>query len=284
MTDELKGCTAVVTGAGSGFGAALVDRFREAGMKIAALDIDGSAAQQVADRVGAQGGEAMGLRVDVADAGAVQAAAEAVADRFGNCSILCANVGVQQFGPLERLTEQEWRWVLDVNVMGTIHTVQSFLPLIRRSKGPKRILVTSSSAALTPGIRMGAYTASKYAVTGYAETLRMELAEEGIGVSIAFPAGMATRHLESSALARPREMGEMEIRRDDIDAMMKSRGMTSADHVATAEHAARNILPDLLANERYIVTHGAYRAQLEETFDALLKAHDRGQDGPSPGT
>lgn len=275
--EKLRGQTAVITGAGSGFGAALADRFRAAGMNIAALDIDGTGARSTADKAAQAGVGAMAMQVDVANGAALQSAANAVGDEFGACAILCANVGVQQFGAIERLTEDEWRWVFDVNVMGVINTVSAFLPLLRKSDGLRHILVTSSSAALTPGIRMAAYTASKYAVTGYAETLRMELADEGIGVSIVFPAGMTTRHLESSGMARPEELGAMEIRRDDIDAMMKSRGMAAADHVASAEHATRNVIRDMLANERYIITHGSYREQLEADFSSLMRAHDLAQ-------
>jgi short-subunit dehydrogenase len=124
---------------------------------------------------------------------------------------------------------------------------------------------------------MGAYTASKYAVTGYAETLRMELANEGIGVSIMFPAGMITRHLESSVRARPETLGKSELRREDIDAMMASRKIDHSNHLATAEHATRHLIDDLMANERYIFTHGDYRDSLVGNAEALLRAHDRGQ-------
>jgi NAD(P)-dependent dehydrogenase (short-subunit alcohol dehydrogenase family) len=217
------------------------------------------------------------MRVDVADAEALRAAADLAQELFGGCNILCANVGVQQFGAIGTLTEQDWRWVLEVNVMGVIRTVDAFLPLIRRSAGLRRIAITASSAVLTPGVRMAAYTTSKYAVTGYAETLRLELADEAIGVSILFPAGMTTRHLESSAQARPATMGVSELRRSDIDAMMASRGMDAANHVASADHATRHLVGDLLANERYIVTHGEYRAQLVADQAAILRAHDRGQ-------
>jgi NAD(P)-dependent dehydrogenase (short-subunit alcohol dehydrogenase family) len=161
--------------------------------------------------------------------------------------------------------------------MGVIHTVDAFLPLMRKTPGRRQIAVTSSSGALTPGVRMAAYTTSKYAVTGYGETLRMELAEEGIGVSIIFPAGMMTRHLESSVAARPAELGKSELRRDDIDAMMASRKMETASHVATAEHATRHILADLAADERYIITHGEYGEQLLANHAEIMRAHARAQ-------
>jgi len=272
-----RGGVAVVTGAGSGFGTALAQRFASAGMNILALDIDGARAEQTAKALGSAGIKALSMQVDVADRVSLEAAAKMADERFGACNVLCANVGVQQFGAIDRLTEQDWRWVLDVNVMGVIHTVNAFLPLLRKAKGARHIAITSSSAALTPGVRMGAYTTSKYAITGYGETLRMELAEEHIGVSIIFPSGMMTRHLESSAAARPAELGKAELRREDIDVMMASRKMNSASHVATAEHATRHILADLITNERYIITHDAFRAQLLENHAEIMRAHDRAQ-------
>lgn len=279
MSDSIfAGGVAVVTGAGSGLGAAMVDRFAGAGMKIVALDIDGDRAETTAAKIRDEGGEAVAIRVDVADAQQLAAAAALTRERFGGCSVLCANVGVQQFGAIDSLTEEDWRWVLEVNVLGVIRTVRAFLPLIRATRGARRIAITASSAALTPGIRMAAYTTSKYAVTGYAETLRMELAEEGVGVSTIFPAGMITRHLESSIKARPAELGPSEVRREDIDAMMASRKMETAAHVASAEHATRHLLEDLAADARFIVTHGEYRAQLLDTHAAILRAHDRGQE------
>ena len=273
-----EGGTAVVTGAGSGLGSAMVDRFASGGMRIVALDVDGDGAEETARRVREGGGAAVAMQVDVADFSQLLAAAALAEERFGGCSVLCANVGVQQFGAIDRLTEQDWHWVLEVNVMGVIRTVNAFLPLMRKTDSERRIAITSSSAALTPGIRMAAYTTSKYAVTGYAETLRMELADEGIGVSIVFPSGMTTRHLESSVKARPAEFGPSELRREDIDAMMASRNLETAGHVASADYATRHLLTDLAANERYIITHGNFRQQLLDNHDAILRAHDRGQE------
>lgn len=278
-SDYFAGGVAVVTGAGSGLGSAMADRFAAAGMAIVALDIDEARAAATAQQVRDAGGRAIRLRVDVADRASMDIAAAAAEQAFGGCTVLCANVGVQQFGAIDRLTEQDWRWVLDVNVMGVVHTVNAFLPLIRKSSGHRHIVVTASSASLTPGVRMDAYTTSKYAVMGYSETLRMELAEEEIGVSTLLPAGMMTRHLESSAAARPEGLGKSELRREDIDVMMASRKMDTANHVATAEHATRHLLADLVANERYIITHGDYRDSLEANHAAILRAHDRAQIG-----
>lgn len=269
---------AVVTGAGSGLGATMVQRFADAGMAIVALDIDGGRAQQTADAVTASGGRAIAMGVDVADRAAMERAAQAADEAFGGCNVLCANVGVQQFGALDKLGEAEWRWVLDVNVMGVINTVSAFLPLMRKSQGNRRICLTASSSVLLPGERIGAYIASKFAVMGYGDTLRLELAREDIGVSILFPAGMESRHLESSQLAKPVDIPGAVMSQDDIDFMLSSRNLDTAFHVATTEHATRNLLVDMAADKPYIVTHGDYRAELVERNAALLAAYDRGQE------
>lgn len=272
-----SGGVAVLTGAGSGLGASMAMRFAGQGMMVAILDIDGEQAEQTAGRIRDEGGKARAFTADVADRSALRAVAREVGEAFGSCSVLCANVGVQQFGAIERLTEDDWRWVLNVNVMGVIHTVDAFLPLIRKATGPRHIVITSSSAAYSPGIRMGAYTTSKYAITGYGETLRLELADEDIGVSILFPSGMSTTHLQSSSKARPAELGPLEIRREDIDAMMQSRKVDIAGHVATADYATRHLLDELADNRRYIITHGDCHDAITSNFDELLAAHDRAQ-------
>lgn len=267
----------MVTGAGSGLGGAMADRFAHAGMSVMALDIDGDAAERHAQAIRDRGGQAIGLRVDVADSAALAQAAAAAKAAFGGCNVLCANVGVQQFGAIDKLTDNDWRWVLDVNVLGVVHTVRAFLPLLRASEGLRRVVLTASSSVLAPGVRMAAYIASKYAVMGYGETLRMELAAEDIGVSIFFPAGMRTRHLESSRLARPDALGPSTLVREDIDVMMASRKFDAAESVATPEHATRHLLDELAADARFIVSHGAYRSELVGRCDDLIAAFDRAQ-------
>lgn len=272
---EYSGRTVVVTGAGSGLGAAMADLFADAGASVALLDIDGARADAKAQELRERGTDAIGLRVDVADKASLAAAAEAVRGRFGGAHVLCANVGVQQFGAADKLTDQDWQWVLSVNVMGVIHTINAFLPLLRASEGERHVVLTSSASFFQFGARMAAYVASKFAVTGYGEVLRQELAPEGINVTLLFPAGMATRHLESSREARPAELGESRFDRADIDAMMASADITTESHVVTPEVAVRNLLADLRERQPYIITHGTYRAQVEAQQQAVLRAFDR---------
>jgi NAD(P)-dependent dehydrogenase (short-subunit alcohol dehydrogenase family) len=271
----LRGRIGVVTGAASGFGRALAEECARAGMSVALLDIDGDRARESAESLAqTYDGETIARAVDVGSARDVDDAAAAVRRQFGGCDLLFANVGVQQFGAVERLTDEDWTWVLNVNVIGTARTVRSFLPLIRARSGTRHIAMTASSSALAPGMRLGAYQASKSAVLGLGDTLRLELRGEGIGVTVILPAGMATRHLESSALARPADLGESRTLPDDIETMVGSLSMTDEDF-ATPEHAARHVLRDIVANEPYVITHGGYRDTYRSRCRDLDKAFDR---------
>ena len=272
---EYQGKAVVVTGAGSGLGAAMADVFAAEGAQLALLDIDGVRAEAKAVELRAKGLDVFAMAVDVASKASLAAAAVAVENRFGCCDVLCANVGVQQFGAIDKLTDKDWSWVLSVNVMGVVDTVACFLPLLRKATGERHVVLTASASYFTPGVRMAAYVTSKYAVVGYGEVLREELAEEGINVALLFPAGMMTRHLESSVAARPSELGESRLDRADIEAMMASADMTVETHLATAEHAVRNLLADLAARQPYIITHGAYKAQVEWQQRKVLDAFDR---------
>jgi NAD(P)-dependent dehydrogenase (short-subunit alcohol dehydrogenase family) len=282
-TPELAGRVAVVTGAGSGLGAAIARACGGVGMAVAVLDIDEPRAREVSSELEGRGVRTLAARIDVGEPASVADATARVEEWSGGCDVLFANVGVQQFGSIDRLTEDDWAWVIGVNVLGTVRTVASFLPAMRRRTGWRRIVVTASSGVFVTGVRLGAYTTSKAAVTGFAETLREELAEEGIGVTVVFPAGMSTRHLESSALARPENLGSSVTNPDDIQAMLSSRGAAITD-VVTPEDAIRGLLSDLVAGEPYFMTHGSYRSAYQERLAALDRAFERMENRGSAST
>jgi NAD(P)-dependent dehydrogenase (short-subunit alcohol dehydrogenase family) len=246
---------AVITGGASGFGRALGERCAERGMHVALLDLDGQRAEQEAATLGdAHAVESLGMAIDVSDADAVDRAAAAVAQRFGRTDLVVSNVGVQLFGAVERLTDEEWKWVLDVNVVGGARTARAFLPHLRRA--PRgRLAFTTSSSVLAPGSRMGAYQASKFALWGLAETLRLELADAGISVSVVFPSGMISRHLETSSAAQPAHVRRLIGDQEDFDAMHASNPALARD-VTTPEEASRRVVDAVLAGEPYVVTHG----------------------------
>jgi len=265
---------AVVTGGASGFGLALGCACAARGMSVALLDRDSERAETEAAAFAERYRvSALGLGVDVADERAVRDTAAAVADRFGRADLVISNVGVQLFGAAERLTDDEWRWLLDINVVGAARVVRRFVPLLRLA--PRRHLAfTASSSVLAPASRMAAYQASKFAVWGLAETLRLELAEDGITVSVIFPSGMLSRHLETSAAAQPEHLRRPIGEEDDFTAMAASNPGMMRD-LATPEDAARHVIDALLAGERYIVTHGDLVEAVDSRSAALRRAAQR---------
>jgi NAD(P)-dependent dehydrogenase (short-subunit alcohol dehydrogenase family) len=200
---ELEGGVAVVTGAGSGLGASLAKRFADAGMRVAVADIALENARNVASTIASSGGDASAMEVDLGDEASIVALAQRVEGELGPCQVLCSNVGVQQFGTVESLSRADWEWVLGVNVVGSALAARLFLPQLRRAEGDRRIVMTASTSSLYPAAHMAAYVSSKYALLGLVESLRLELAEEGIGVSAILPGPMRTTHLTSSQAAKP---------------------------------------------------------------------------------
>lgn len=268
---------AVVTGGASGFGRALGDRCAALGMDVALLDLDGDrATAEAAALAAAHGTTCVGARVDVSDTASVDAAASLVEERFGRADLVVSNVGVQLFGPVEQFTDDEWRWMLDVNVVGAARVARAFTPLLR--KGDRAHLAfTSSSSIFDPAARLGAYQASKFAVWGLAETLRLELAGDGIGVSIIFPSGMMSRHLETSEAAQPQHLRRPIAGEGDFDAMIASNpGM--ATMLATPEDAAAGVVEAVLAGERYVITHGDLTAPVAARSADLTRAAEAARD------
>ena len=267
---RLMGDVAVITGGASGFGLALAGRCAARGMRVALLDLDGARATDEAATLASEHGvDAVGLAVDVADGGSVSAAAAAVLDRFAGADLVISNVGVQLFGAVDRLTDDEWRWVLDVNVVGSARVARAFLPLLRRSRG--RIAFTTSSSVLDPASHLGVYQASKFAVWGLAETLRLELAGDEIGVSVIFPSGMLSRHLETSGEAQPHHLRRAVADDDDLAATLASNPAMAAA-LATPEEAARSVIDALVAGEPYVITHGDLVGALDGRAASLRRA------------
>jgi NAD(P)-dependent dehydrogenase (short-subunit alcohol dehydrogenase family) len=262
---------AVITGGASGFGRAVGGACAARGYDVALLDRDDAGAvAAAAELASAHGGRALGVGCDVAAWRSVEAAAARVGDDLGGADVVVSNVGVQLFGAVERLTDDEWRWVLDLNVVGSARVARAFVPLLRGSSEP-RLAFTTSSSILDPASRLGAYQASKFAVWGLAETLRLELADRGIAVSVVFPSGMTTTHLESSAAAQPEHLRRPVVTDDDLVAMMASTP-TMAAALATAEEAARGVVDAVLAGARYVITHGDLVDAIDDRASRLRSA------------
>jgi NAD(P)-dependent dehydrogenase (short-subunit alcohol dehydrogenase family) len=186
---ELRvGQVAVVTGAASGIGFALAERFARLGLDVVLADIEKDPLNAATKKINDMGVSAIGAPTDVSDEGAVQALAAATMERFGAVHVVCNNAGVASFadpwsGPLSA-----WGWVFGVNLFGVVHGIRAFLPLLRE-QGEGHIVNTASTAGLKPGGIGPVYTATKHAVVALSEDLYNDLqaTKQSIGISVLCP-------------------------------------------------------------------------------------------------
>lgn len=189
----LDGRVALVTGGGRGMGRAHCLELARRGARVAVVELDGDAAQAVADEVEAAGGEALALAVDVTDRAAVEAAVARTAERWGRLDVVVSNAGlVNDETTLEQTDDDAWHRMLAVNLDGLLHVSRAALPWLRRSPAG-RIVVISSSFALTPAGHSHAYMVAKGALLTFAKSLALELAPEGILVNAVAPGSIRTR-------------------------------------------------------------------------------------------
>ena len=269
---DLKGRVAVVTGGGSGIGAAIVRALAAEEMQVVAADIELDAAEAVAAPV--LGARAM--PVDVTDPESIAALAARVEQELGGCDLICANAGVMVVGRLDGRSEEDWRWILDVNLLGVIRTVTTFLPRLRARPGEKQVVVTGSmSSFLAAGPGKGAYNTTKQALMGFCETLRLELAPESIGVSVLVPDGTQSRIMEAGR-NRPAALGASKVTPEDIETIVQGVG-GGVQQPIPADEAVRPLVAGIRANEAWIVTHTTQRPLIEERFTRVLEAFDRAE-------
>ena len=213
--EELRGKTAVITGAASGIGRALALRCAAEEMNVVLADVEGDALRAATRSVNEQGGNAIGVRTDVSQPDALIELADRTLDAFGAVHLLCNNAGVFAAGgtvwetPLEDL-----EWQLSVNVYGIIHGLRAFVPILLEQDVEAHIVNTVSMAGVTTSPLASGYYASKHAALSFSESLYHELTQRGskIGVSVLCPELVATR-IGDSERNRPQALA----RKDDGD-------------------------------------------------------------------
>jgi NAD(P)-dependent dehydrogenase (short-subunit alcohol dehydrogenase family) len=266
---EIAGRTAFVTGGAGGIGLAVARKLIEAGARVAIADVNEQ--RLTAAMAELAGGDAMPVRLDVADRVAFAAAADAAEAELGPVSIVFNNAGVNLFGALDQCSYEEWDWLLGVNLHGVVNGIQTFVPRLKERGDGGQIVNTASMASFLAGASGGIYTTTKFAVRGLTESLRWCLAPYRIGVSCLCPGPVRSPTYGSKMGLDVPESGS------EHDAeFLACLGALDEFGMDPAEVAERTI-EGIRQNSLYIFPHAEYRDELEAHFQDILDAF------PAPG-
>ena len=280
---EFEGKVAVVTGAASGIGRAMADRFADAGMKVVLADVEEQALDVAVAEMRQAEHDVVGVLCDVSTEAAIQDLADRALEAYGGVHILCNNAGVVAGGSIvgdrdQYIWEQplsDWQWTLDVNLWGVIHGVRIFTPIMLAQDEPGHIINTASTAGLTTGGTLGVYGVSKHGVVRLSEALYFHLRDAGaqVGCSVLCPGGVRTR-IAAAGRNRPTERLEADILRLDADETAKR-----ADDWATRiretgqdpSEIAEKVFTAINDEQFYILTHETQDANLRLRFANILE-------------
>ena len=240
--ERLEGRVAVVTGAASGIGLAVVEAFAGLGLHVVMADLDPEALRAHAARLSDQGADVHAVTADVRDPDAVERVGAAAVERFGTLNIAVNNAGVVNGGFSWEIPLEDWHRVIDVDLWGVIHGIRSFVPRILAAGEEGHVVNTASMAAVISRGRLGPYTVAKHGVLGLSDVLRAELAslDAPVGVSVVMP-GM-------------------------IKTGMNPVGTVSASTVAA------NVVDAVRRRRSYVFTDDHSTSEVEDRLQAILAA------------
>jgi len=272
---ELAGRTAFVTGGASGIGFALGAAFAQAGMKVMLADIETDALAEAVKSLRDFGPNVRGVACDVADPVSVERAAKASYQAFGNVHVVCNNAGVAAAGGIDIISLDNWRWVLDVNLMGVLHGVRTFLPHIRAHGEGGHIVNTASMAGMNSGLGFSPYVASKFAVVGMSEGLATRLKPFGISVTVLCPGFVRTR-IGESGRNRPERYGATQTPDPASPAgLLLAQIAERLQSGLNPSDVAARVLAAIREDALYVFTDPEMRAELEDRFAAIMAAMDK---------
>jgi NAD(P)-dependent dehydrogenase (short-subunit alcohol dehydrogenase family) len=272
---EFKGKTAFVTGGASGIGFSMAKALAEEGMNVMLADVEQSALDHALKDLNRYGNHVRGIACDVADPGSVERAAQATFSTFGKVHVVCNNAGVAAGGGIDLISVDNWRWVVDVNLMGVLYGIRSFLPHMRAHGEGGHIVNTASMAGMMSDMGLSPYTATKFAVVAMSEGLRPQLQPLGIGVSVLCPHFVRTK-IGESGRNRPDRYGPSQPidPNNPAAAMVAEIQRQIAAGVDPAGVAAR-VVNAIRTDELYIFTHPNMREAVDGRFAAIQAAMDK---------
>ena len=278
MISDFKGKTAVITGAGSGFGLAVARIGASLGMKLVLIDVQQDALDAANAELQAKGALTLAFRLDVSDAAQMEAMADSVKAQWGAPNLVFNNAGVGSGGLIWENSPKDWEWVLGVNVMGVVHGVRLFTPMMLEAAAQDaawqgHIVNTASMAGLLNPPNMGVYNVSKHAVVSLSETLYQDLSlvTGQIGASVLCPYFVDTG-ISQSFRNRPADMEGKPTRSQQVQHAMISKAVASGK--VSAAEVAQLVFDAVARNQFYIYSHPKALSAVQTRLEDLVQARN----------
>ncbi len=268
---DLAGKTAFVTGGAGGIGLSMAKSFLGAGMRVVIADVDQDALDAAAAELKGANTELMTVQLDVTDRDQFKAVADQVEEEFGAVDVLCNNAGVYRGGTIDKVTYEDWDWVMGVNVGGVVNGVQTFVERMKARGNGGHIVNTASMAGMTTSPGLGVYNASKFAVVGMSEAMQGDLEADNIGVSVLCPGMVRTRILESER-TRP---DDLEPGSPEAHAAAKEHNEVMQMAMGTGidpDEVGEMVLQGVKTNQLYLFSHPEFKDATAARFNHILDA------------
>src|ERR1700739_1717252 len=261
---------AVITGGASGIGLATATELARRGARVVIADVDKPALEQAVARLQADGVDAHGVMCDVRYLEEMLHLADEAFRLLDRVDIVFSNAGIVVAGPIAQMTHEDWRWVIDIALWGSIHAAEAFVPRLLEQGTGGHIAFTASFAGLVPNAGLGAYGVAKYGVVGLAETLARELRDNGIGVSVLCPMVVETKLLSNSERIRGADYGLAST--PEVTGGLGP--LPAQDQSLGVDDVARLTADAILANRLYVLPHEAARASIRRRFERIDHTFD----------
>lgn len=271
--EHLTGKVAFITGGASGIGLGMARAFLEEGMKVALADWSDDHIARAKEQL-AGNNAAHFVKTNVAERDSVRAAAEETIEAFGKIHVLCNNAGVNGGGTAASENFDEWDRAIAINLGGVVNGTKIIAPIIRKQGEGGHIVNTSSMAGMVPLPGLAAYSTAKYAVRGFSESLRIQLAKEGIGVSCLFPG--ATR----TAIVPLPEDDPGNIREEDAPQFLKDLWEAMRGAINPYD-TGKAVVEAIKENRFYIFTNREFLEEVKQRHREIEEAFPG--DEPTPG-
>lgn len=267
---DFAGKTAVITGGASGIGYGVADRLGQEGANLVIADVEDEALEQAAERLGNAGYPVEPVRTDVSDRAQIAALADAAQSRFGDIHFLHNNAGVVTTGLAEEQTDEQWEWVLDVNLRAVIWGCREFLPRMKAHGDPAHIVNTASMAGMGGGPLMAPYFATKFAVVGLSEGLWHEAMATGsnVGISVLCPAFVRTG-IARSDRNQPDGMGGWVTAGSQVSSQFAEFLTAGVDGGIEPSSVADTVLDAVRTGKLWILTHPESGASIVRRAEAI---------------